>query len=138
MEPINPERPDAFVIDDEHNDCRAVSSVLNELGLAVATFESAAQALTALDRHPPKVIFLDIALRQSDAIDVLKGLGERNYPGIVQLFSANARLLEPIQRIALRRHLTVRPPQLKPLAKEIIAQAVAAAGLGGAAVSAAH
>jgi two-component system nitrogen regulation response regulator NtrX len=83
--------PGAFVIDDERGICLFVGKVLEKLGFAVATFSNAKEALAALDPREPKIIFLDIALKQSDAIDVIKGLGERHYDGIIQLMSGNPR-----------------------------------------------
>ncbi|MGH7914132.1 MAG: response regulator [Candidatus Binataceae bacterium] len=131
-----PQPPKAFIIDDEKDVCLAVSMVLSKLGLTVAMYDNAKDALAALDRGTPKIIFLDVALKQSDAIDVIKGLGERQYTGLVQLFSGNPRLLEPIRRIATRYHLAVRQPLSKPLRREAIAQAVAEAGVGAAVAAA--
>jgi DNA-binding NtrC family response regulator len=128
-----PQPSEAFVIDDEKDVCLAVSMALSKLGLTVAVYDNAKDALAALDSGVPKIIFLDVALKQSDAIDVIKGLGERQFTGLVQLFSGNPRLLEPIRRIAVRYHLAVRQPLPKPLRREAIAQAVAEAGGGAAA-----
>jgi DNA-binding NtrC family response regulator len=130
------DRADAFVIDDENAMCEIVTAALGKLGLTVASFDNAAAALAALDRQAPKIIFLDIALKQSDAIDVIKGLSESDFAGIVQLFSSHKKLLAPIQRIAMRYRLAVSPPLAKPLKPEAIRRVVAEAGIAGAAVGA--
>jgi DNA-binding NtrC family response regulator len=122
-------RLDALVIEDELSIRTQVSAALGKLGLSVVAFDNAGEALTAVDEHQPKIIFLDVALNQSDAVDVIKGLSERHYSGTVQLFSSHPRLLEAIQRIALRYRLTLQPPIAKPLYDEAIAQIVASAGL---------
>jgi DNA-binding NtrC family response regulator len=132
----DPNAPGAFVVDDEKGICLFVGKTLEKLGFAVATFNSAKDVLAALDRQAPKIIFLDIALKQSDAIDVIKGLGGRHYAGIIQLMSGNPRLLEAIQRVALRDRLNIRPPLAKPFGGEAIRGVIAAAGIEGAVAAA--
>jgi DNA-binding NtrC family response regulator len=124
-----PRPVDAFVVDDENEICLTVSTELRKLGLTVATYDNAGDALAALAGRAPRLIFLDVALRQSDAIDVIKGLGERQYTGVVQLFSSHRRLLDPIRRIAVRYHLTISPPLTKPLGHDAIRRVVAEAGM---------
>jgi DNA-binding NtrC family response regulator len=126
-----PSAPIAFVIDDERGICLFVGKVLEKLGFAVSTFSKADEALAALGRLAPKIIFLDIALKQSDAIDVIKGLGEQRYAGIIQLMSGNPRLLEAIQRVAERDRLNIRPPLSKPFKGEAIRQVIAEAQVDG-------
>ena len=123
--------PGAFVVDDERGICRFIGRALEALGFAVATFSNAKDALAALDSQEPKIIFLDLALSQSDAIDVIKGLGERRYTGIIQLMSANPRLLEAIQRVAVRDRLNIRPPLSKPFKDEAIRAVIATAAIEG-------
>jgi DNA-binding NtrC family response regulator len=124
-------RADAFVIEDEAQTRDEVTHSLETLGLGVAAFDNASDALAQIDAGAPKIIFLDVALNQSDAVDVIKGLGERKYDGVVQLFSGHPRLLDAIQRIALRYRLAVRPPIPKPLTDEAIAGIVMELGIAG-------
>lgn len=121
----DPSAPSAFVIDDERGICVFIARVLEKLGFAVSTFSNASEALAALGDLAPKIIFLDIALKQSDAIDVIKGLGEQRYAGVIQLMSGNPRLLEAIQRLAKRDRLNIRPPLSKPFKGEAIRQVIA-------------
>src|SRR6185312_12574795 len=111
----NAKRTDVLVIEDELSTRTEVSAALGKLGLSVVAFDNAGEALTAVDECLPKIIFLDVALNQSDAVDVIKGLSERHYSGTVQLFSSHPRLLDAIQRIALRYRVTLQPPVAKPL-----------------------
>lgn len=126
----NPKRMDALVIEDDEYTRIEVVTALERLGLTVHASSRAGEGLAAIETGSPKLIFLDIALEQSDAVDVIKGLGARHYPGTVQLFSSHPRLLDAIQRIALRYKLKVRPPIAKPLDPETIAHVVAEVGLG--------
>jgi DNA-binding NtrC family response regulator len=135
MAPI-PSAPAAFVIDDERGICLFVGKTLEKAGFAVATFSNATDALAALERQEPKIIFLDIALEQSDAIDVIRGLGERHYAGVIQLMSGNPRLLDAIQRLAKRDRLNTRPPLVKPFGGDAVRQVIADTGLGGLAAAA--
>ncbi len=49
---------------------------LDTLGISARSYASAQQAVTALDRGHPEMVFLDIALKGSDAIEVIRALGE--------------------------------------------------------------
>jgi DNA-binding NtrC family response regulator len=117
----------ALVIDDDIKLRDFVAGELIDLGMTVATFDIAKDALAALDTCHPAVIFLDVALLRSDAIDVLRGLGERRYGGTVQLMSGGRpSLLEAVQRIGVRHGIKVAAAPLnKPFAREAIAQIVA-------------
>ena len=98
--------PFALVIDDEEPICRLIAGALAQLGIESATFPTAKPAIAALDQRWPSIIFLDVALAQSDAIDVIKGLSEKHYDGVVQLMSgAKPYLLAAIDRIAVRLSL---------------------------------
>lgn len=116
----------AFVIDDETGICKFVSTVLGSLGLVAESFQTAEEAIAAFERGQPEIVFLDIALGGSDAIDVIRSLGEKGYPGIVQLMSgAKSALLDDVHRIGTLHGLNMCPPLEKPFRKEAIRQAVA-------------
>jgi len=98
--------PFALIIDDQEAICQIVATALAGLGVEFATYLTAKPAIASLDERRPEVIFLDVALDQSDAIDVLKGLSEKRYTGIVQLMSGGRpALLEAVQRIGARNGL---------------------------------
>ncbi len=112
----------ALVIDDDAKVREFIAATLAQLGLKVATFQTAKEALAALDGGHPGIIFLDVALLRSDAIDVLRGLGERRYGGVVQLMSGGRQmLLEAVQRIGVRHGIKLAAPLNKPFAREAIA-----------------
>jgi DNA-binding NtrC family response regulator len=115
----------ALVIDDDAALRQFIEAALTHLGMKVATFDMAKDALASLDHAHPAVIFLDVALLRSDAIDVLRGLGERRYGGIVQLMSGGRpSLLQAVKRIGVRHGLRLATPLNKPFARETIAQLV--------------
>src|SRR4051812_3961725 len=87
--------PHAFVVDDEDGICKLITMTLATMGVEAEKFHNAQDAVAALESRLPAIIFLDVALQGSDAIDVIRGLGERGYGGIVQLMSgSNVNLLE--------------------------------------------
>ena len=90
----------AVVIDDDAKVRQFIEATLAPLDIGVKSFETAKEALASVDGGHPAVIFLDVALLRSDAIDVLRGLGERRYGGIVQLMSGGRpSLLDAVRRI---------------------------------------
>ena len=126
----NTTAPFALVIDDQKGICQTIAIVLAQLGVESASYQTANSAIDALDQRRPEIIFLDMSLEQSDAIDVIKGLSEKHYTGIVQLMSGGKLpLLEAVQRIGARGGLVLRPPLQKPFRADAIREVVINAGL---------
>jgi EAL domain-containing protein (putative c-di-GMP-specific phosphodiesterase class I)/CheY-like chemotaxis protein len=119
-------RPDAFVIDDEAGVCKFISLALEDLGLAAESFQSAEAAAAALDRGGwPEIVFLDVALGQADAIDVIRSLSAKGYDGVVQLMSGHrSGLLDDVHRVGVSHGLNMCPPLQKPFRREAIERAV--------------
>jgi len=128
--------PFALIIDDQQGVCRTIAVVLDALGVESASYQTASSAIDALDQRQPDIIFLDMSLEQSDAIDVMKGLSEKHYTGIVQLMSGGKLpLLDAVQRIGARNGLVLLPPLQKPFRGDAIRAVIASAGLAGGAPS---
>lgn len=122
--------PHAFVIDDEEGICKLIAMTLAPMGIGVDKFHTAHEGVAALEQRLPAIIFLDVALKGSDAVDVIRGLGEKSYGGIVQLMSgSNVSLLEDVRRVGARHGLNMLPPLTKPFRTESIRQIVTSAGL---------
>lgn len=122
--------PHAFVVDDEDGICKLITMTLATMGVEAEKFHTAQDAVAALDRRLPAIIFLDVALQGSDAVDTIRGLGEKGYGGIVQLMSgSNAELLEDVRRVGTRHGLNMRPPLSKPFRAEAIRQIITSAHL---------
>jgi DNA-binding NtrC family response regulator len=116
----------AYIIDDEAEIRQLVTTTLAQHGFKIEGFATAKTALAALERDHPAVIFLDVALSQSDAIDVLAGLGSQQYCGVVHLMSAGRpALIEAIQRLGIRHGVKLATPLHKPVDPAAIAQALA-------------
>jgi DNA-binding NtrC family response regulator len=129
MHASNPEELDrhlAFVIDDEVGIRTFVAITLAQHGFRTEAFSTAENALAALGDHHPGLIFLDVALLQSDAIDVLIGLGAKHYRGIVHLMSGGRpELIQAVQRLGARHGVRFAPPLYKPFGCSAIAKVVA-------------
>ena len=122
----------ALVIDDESDICELVVRTLDKLGIDSAAFSTAQSAVASIDQRWPVIIFLDVVLEQSDAYDVIRGLSEKHYDGIVQLMSSGRPwLLEALQRLATRHGLMSCPPIQKPVKDATIRALIARVGLTG-------
>jgi EAL domain-containing protein (putative c-di-GMP-specific phosphodiesterase class I)/CheY-like chemotaxis protein len=118
--------PDAFIVDDEEGICSFVSMTLDSLGLSAQSFQVAGDAVAALEHGHPEIVFLDIALGESDAVEVIRSLGEKHYTGTVQLMSGSkSPLLEDVQRIGAWHGLSMCPPLQKPFRAKDIQRAIA-------------
>jgi EAL domain-containing protein (putative c-di-GMP-specific phosphodiesterase class I) len=89
--------------------------VLRPLGISVEEFRGAEDLMKGLDRRQPELIFLDICLERSDAVEALRGIAERNYRGAVILMSGrHGQILEDIVEIGRRHGLQMLPALAKP------------------------
>jgi FixJ family two-component response regulator len=120
---------DAFVVDDEEGICKFIATALASCDLQSESYCSAEQVIAALERERPSIIFLDIALKGSDAIDVIRKLALERFTGIIQLMSGGQQsLMEDVFRIGSRHGLNMRPPLQKPIRLETIHRVVSQAG----------
>jgi len=122
--------PRAFVIDDDEGISKFIATALATLEIETETFTTADTAVAALLHRSPSLIFLDIALKKSDAVDVIRSLGDVRYGGIVQLMSgSDLSLLDDVRRIGERHGLRMCPPVTKPIRAETIRKIIQAANL---------
>lgn len=104
-----------FVVDDEPGIQNIVATAVTSLGYRVERFRTAAKALAAVPHLKPDLLFLDISLEGSDAIDVLRGLAAVGFNGTIQLMSGkDAVTLEEVRRVGERHNLTMRKALAKP------------------------
>jgi DNA-binding NtrC family response regulator len=76
--------PTCFVVDKEEAHRHYMSLALQTHGIETMLFSRAHLLREGLSRRIPDLIFLDVSSSSADAIDSLRGLAERSYPGIVQ------------------------------------------------------
>ncbi len=117
-------RAGVFVVDDDEAICTTIVLALRTQGIEAQERPPRSNS-PALDERPCCSSFLDIALKNSDAIDVLRELGEKSYTGTVQLMSGSDR--GPAGGRAPRgveHGLNIDRPSTKPFRLETIRQAV--------------
>lgn len=103
-----------LVIEDEPAIANAMSLTLRGAGFVTCELTGASGVVAALDRNPFAVI-LDVALQQSDGVEVLRLLAGAGFTGVVQLVSGNRpRLLDDVKRVGERHGLTMLPALRKP------------------------
>ncbi len=108
-----------FVVDDEPGIQNIIALAAKGFGMRVECFANAAKAIAALDRFNPSLVFLDVSLEGSDAIDVIRGFGAAGYRGAVQLMSGKDPVtIEEVRRVGERHSLVMLPPLHKPFRLE--------------------
>ena len=91
-------RYQCVVIDDDPDICALISTVLAKIGVSSRGLSSAGALAGALKEPHPAVIFLDVTLDRSDAIDGIRILRQGSFAGAVQLISGkDARASEQHQ-----------------------------------------
>jgi EAL domain-containing protein (putative c-di-GMP-specific phosphodiesterase class I) len=84
-------------------------------GFNAAAFSCAQSFLEMLKREPPEIVVLDLALGQSDAVEIIQHLAAVCYRGKVLLISGRDEVtLREIQSIGARRGLLMLEPLRKP------------------------
>jgi FixJ family two-component response regulator len=106
--------PRCVVVEDDDAVRAAIMLALRDFDVEATDFASTSAVLSACDRIAPDVVFLDIALDDFDAIDVIRALGNDGYRGAVQLVSGHHSLLDTVQRIGEGNGLTMLEPVRKP------------------------
>lgn len=102
------------VVEDDATVRAVIALALRDFDVEAPNFASADEVLRACDRVAPDVVFLDIALREFDAIDVLRALGNEGYRGAIQLVSGHHTLLHAVRRIGEANGLKMLDPLAKP------------------------
>ncbi|MBV8566487.1 MAG: EAL domain-containing protein [Methylobacteriaceae bacterium] len=122
--------PLCYVVDDEEGVRYVISDALQSCGVATQEFDCASSLLEAVAETEPQLIFLDLSLTGSDAVDALRGLAALAYRGVVQLISGRFEaLLKNINQIGQRHSLRMLPVLRKPFRRNAIRKIVQDLGL---------
>jgi EAL domain-containing protein (putative c-di-GMP-specific phosphodiesterase class I)/FixJ family two-component response regulator len=107
--------PLCYIVDDERGICHMISHAMRAEGFTTTEFRCAPSLLEAVAKSAPDIIFLDLSLEGSDAVDAIRGLDLLGYGGAVQLISGREKkLLNNINDIGQRRSLHMLPVLPKP------------------------
>ena len=114
-----------FIIDDEPAIQNLLVGALAPFGCQPEKYRSAQAALVGLQRTRPQLVFLDVSLEGSDAVDVMRGLSEAKFAGKVQLISGtHPHALRDLQLIGERHSLSMLPPLQKPFRIQAVRQII--------------
>ncbi len=118
-----------FVVDDDAGICKALSFTLRKLGFATHEIATPEALESAIETETPQLIFLDLGLGKSGAMDILPILSQHGYEGPVQLMSGRSQVvLDEVVAVGAEYGLTMLPALEKPFRMGVVKDLVA--GLG--------
>jgi EAL domain-containing protein (putative c-di-GMP-specific phosphodiesterase class I)/CheY-like chemotaxis protein len=107
--------PLCFVVDSDASIRHFLSLVLHGVGVDTEEFAHGKSIEAALGKREPNLVFLNIALESSEAIETVIALGRRGYSGRIQLMSARgSAVLAHVKSIGEQHRLQMLPVLKKP------------------------
>src|SRR6478736_3065468 len=99
--PLAPDgAPICYVVDEEPSIRHFLSLILHGAGVDTVEFPDGSTMRKAVEARPPALVFHNISLESTDAIESVIALGRLKYRGAVQLMSARgAAVLEHVKAI---------------------------------------
>lgn len=123
---------ECFIVEDNPAVARFIARALADFGVTAEQFGNVPALADGLKRTMPQVIFLDISLGDSDAIDAIRTLSAAGFTGTVQVMSgSNTGLLGDVRQVGERHGLRMRPPLNKPFRMDAVKLIVDEERLGG-------
>jgi EAL domain-containing protein (putative c-di-GMP-specific phosphodiesterase class I) len=108
-------RPRAYVLDDEVRIGVLVCQFLTACGYDAREFANPAPFFTETRMQTPALVVLDLALGESDAVDVIRHLEILKYKGSVLLISGrDETILHEVELVGKAHGLAMLPPLQKP------------------------
>ena len=107
--------PLCFVVDEEGSIRHFLSLILHGSGIDTEEFADSASFRKAMERRNPQLVFHNIGLESSDAVESIVALGKRGYFGFVQLMSnRGSAVLEHVKSVGEQHKLQMLPVLKKP------------------------
>lgn len=120
-QPSTSDRFLSFLVDDDAAIRRMIGQILAKHGVETREFDSVGALASGLQSAEPDLIFLDLRLGGSDAVEAIKMLRDSNYSGLLQIISGlGPDLLDSIQRLCSRYGLATLPPLQKPFRRAVV------------------
>lgn len=120
-----------IIVDDDPGICKALSFTLKRLGFGTSEAAGPASLDALLEERTPELIFLDLGLGQSGALDVLPVLARHEYRGLVQLMSGRSQeTLDEVAAAGERHGLKMLPALPKPFRMGVVKDLVASLDRG--------
>jgi EAL domain-containing protein (putative c-di-GMP-specific phosphodiesterase class I)/CheY-like chemotaxis protein len=123
--------PLCYVVDDDASIRHFLSLVLHGGGLDTEEFADAQTFAAALAKRLPDVVFLNIGLESTEAMECVVALGKRGYFGFVQLMSTRgSAVLGHVKSIGDQHGLHMLAPLKKPFETGAVLKILAELKLG--------
>jgi EAL domain-containing protein (putative c-di-GMP-specific phosphodiesterase class I) len=131
--------PVSFVIDEESSIRHFLSLILHGAGIDTEEFADGRAMAQAIGKRNPELVFLNIGLESSDAIETILMLARRGYFGFVQLMSSRgSAVLEHVKSVGDQHKLQMLPVLKKPFETSAIVRIMQELKLGHPAAVAAR
>jgi EAL domain-containing protein (putative c-di-GMP-specific phosphodiesterase class I) len=119
------------VVDEEPSIRHFLSLILHGAGVDAVEFPDGASLRKAVETRAPALVFHNISLESTDAIESMIALGRHKYRGAVQLMSARgAAVLEHVKAIGAQHKLNMMPVLKKPFETDTIIKIIQELKLG--------
>lgn len=113
--------PLCYVVDEEPSIRHFLSLVLHGSGVDTMEFPDGAALRAAIERRVPELVFHNISLESTDAIESMIALGKSDFRGAVQLTSMRgAAVLEHVKNVGVQHKLYMLPVLKKPFETDAI------------------
>lgn len=104
-----------FVVDDDSHFRSFITKALDGAGFVSHEFGRISEIESALTRCTPRIILLELSLRESDAIEVMRSLAQARFPGYILLMGGHdVATLQEVHDVGLRYDLRMLPVLKKP------------------------
>jgi EAL domain-containing protein (putative c-di-GMP-specific phosphodiesterase class I) len=123
--------PLCYVIDADASIRHFLSLILHGSGIETEEFANGHGLTAALAQRTPDVVFLNIALDSTEAMECVTTLGKRGFSGYVQLMSnRGSAVLAHVNSIGEQHHVIMLPPLKKPFDTGVIVKILQELKLG--------
>lgn len=130
--------PLCYVVDEDASIRHFLSLVLHGSGVDTMEFPDGAALRRSMQGRIPNLVFHNISLESSDAIETVIALGKHGYRGAMQLVSnRGAAVLDHVKNIGVQHKLNMLPVLKKPFETDAIVKILQELKLGTPAAAAA-
>jgi EAL domain-containing protein (putative c-di-GMP-specific phosphodiesterase class I)/CheY-like chemotaxis protein len=131
--------PVCFVVDEEGSIRHFLSLIVHGAGVDTEEFADGRAMAQAIGKRSPDLVFLNVGLESSEAIEAILMLARRGFFGFVQLMSSRgSAVLEHVKSVGLQHRLQMLPVMKKPFETTAIVRIMQELKLGHPATMAAR
>ncbi|MBV8792603.1 MAG: EAL domain-containing response regulator [Pseudolabrys sp.] len=129
--PAKQAAPLCWIVDEDASLRHFLSLVLHGSGVDTLEFAEGGQMRAEIGKRAPTLVFHNISLESSDAIDSVVALGKAGFRGAAQLMSnRGSAVLEHVKTIGQQHKLNMLPVLKKPFGTDDVVKIIAGLKLG--------